>query len=464
MPEIGGRTIVALCRRGGPITWTLLRIRRDGRPLGPPETRTVDAPPIPPDAAPDVGAAALRPALAGLRGEATLVLPADHALLRILDLPTTDPAELASMVELQLDRFSPFPTDHLVAAYEILGVEEGRTRVLVAAVQRAVVEREAALLAGTGLDVRRADLDAMGWWRHLAGAGETERAGLRIHLNMEPDSMIVLAVHNGRPVLLRALGRGLDRDTPAEIEDEVNLTLTTLETEWSLTSDATLVVWFPGEPDPTWAGRLGEACGLPVESASISDLPPLTEGIVQRTLDDPTRVLNLAPAEWEAARRARSLTRRFTLSAAACFGLWLLIVGGFLAALAVREANIQRLARHVDVLEKPAAEVRVLQGRVRSLEDYSDRSRSALEILRQVSQDLPAGLTLTSFSVRKGRTVSLRGEADAVNAVYDFFSALEKSGLFKEVKPEGVTSKPSSGRARSEFRVTATLPGEEAAS
>ncbi len=464
IPDLGSRCIVAFRRRTDSVSWTLLRVRKDAREPAAPESRIVSAPPPPEaDVTPEVAAAALKPALAGLRGEVTLALPADHALLRIFDLPTGDATELPGMVELQVDRFSPFPIDHLVVAHEVLQSTSDRTRVLIAAVRRDIVDREAAILIAAGLDVRRVDLDVLGWWRHLCDIGIREETGLRLHLHLDPAALTVLALQDGHPVLIRALGRGIGTDTPQDIHEEINQTLTTLETEWGLGARASLVVWFEGLADMEWARNLETACGLPVRAATLADLPPLTEGIARRALEETNRTLNLAPPEWESARKSRNATRRIITAAAACVGVWLLAVVVFLGALRLRDGSRARLDIHVKVLEKPAGEVRTLQSRIRALEQYADRTRSALELLRQVSADLPGELTLTSFAFRKGKTLSLRGEADAVNAVYDFFAAMEKSGLYTEVKPEGVTSKPAGGRSRAEFRVSGTLPGGEGA-
>jgi Tfp pilus assembly protein PilN len=178
-------------------------------------------------------------------------------------------------------------------------------------------------------------------------------------------------------------------------------------------------------------------------------------------MEDPDRTLNLAPPEWETARKSRNASRRIIVAAAACVGLWLVVVTGFLVALKLRDASLARLRTRVEVLEKPAGEVRVLQSRTKALEDYGDRSRSALELLRQISTDLPEGLTLSTLSFRKSKSVSLRGEAAAVNAVYDFFASMEKSGLYTTVNPEAVTRK-SGAQARAEFRWSGTLPGGEA--
>ena len=72
---------------------------------------------------------------------------------------------------------------------------------------------------------------------------------------------------------------------------------------------------------------------------------------------------------------------------------------------------------------------------------------------------LPPGVELSSFTYRKGRTVSLRGESANVTPIYDYIEALEQSPLFIEVKPEGVTQAPG-GRRNPEFRLTARMPGD----
>ncbi len=462
--ELGRRSFAAVAWIGDQIVWTVQKFRRDGRAVGPPESRVQPAPSLDLAAPPEVAGAALRPLVANVRGEVTLVLGADSAVLRVVELPTRDPGEIASMAELQLDQISPFPIENLVAGYELLEATAERTCVLLAALPRAQVEQEAARWSAAGLDIRRIDLDILAWWRLLADQNGFAPDRTQLHLILTSPAPMVMATDRGQLRVLRLLAARPDPEELDVLAEELQLTLTALEMQWGIEQVHELVAWFPQDPTPDRVTRLGAAVGLPARAEPLAGIPPLTEGAVRRACDDPSKVLNLAPPEWAAARHSREATRQFALAAAVCWAVWFIAVGGFLIALYLREASVERLRRYVEVLEKPAAEVRATQARIRSLEVYADRTRSALEILREVSADLPPGLTLTSFSLRKGRSVSLRGEADAVNAVYDFFATLERSGLFKEVKPEGVTSKPSGGRARTEFRVTAVLPGEEGAS
>ena len=125
-------------------------------------------------AAPAEGAPAPDPAetlgvaLSGARGGVTLVVPAGQALMRVVDLPSTDPAELRGMAELQVDRFSPFPVEHLVVSHEVFAVREGMARVLLAAVPRTLVDAEAEAFGGADFELERIDLDLLGWWHNVS--------------------------------------------------------------------------------------------------------------------------------------------------------------------------------------------------------------------------------------------------------------------------------------------------------
>ena len=79
--------------------------------------------------------------------------------------------------------------------------------------------------------------------------------------------------------------------------------------------------------------------------------------------------------------------------------------------------------------------------------------------MRAASEGLPEGVELLSFSYRKGKSLALRGEAAEANSVYDYVTALQQSGLFAEVKPEGIVTKAGAGGALvSDFKINATLP------
>ena len=76
---------------------------------------------------PDIGPATalLRKKLGSTEGMISVAIPAEHVLLRVVELPTVEAEELPSMVEFQVDKFSPFPADSALTSFEVL--EQGET-------------------------------------------------------------------------------------------------------------------------------------------------------------------------------------------------------------------------------------------------------------------------------------------------------------------------------------------------
>jgi Tfp pilus assembly protein PilN len=175
-----------------------------------------------------------------------------------------------------------------------------------------------------------------------------------------------------------------------------------------------------------------------------------------------TDALDLVPADWRRAAAARLAKRRLLRVSAAVAAVWLLGISCFAGYYAWHSGGLNKLEQRASDLEEPAAQVRRLEQRVRALEQYTDRTFSVLECLREVSEKLPRGLELTSFSFKKNRDVQIRGFAVSTDKtpVLDFIDALEKSGLFESVTDQQVTLQTKDRQRRAAFKITAILPGD----
>lgn len=401
----------------------------------------------------------------------------DRTLLRIVDLPTNDLSEMQSMVELQVDKFSPFPVEHMAVAFEVLAQRENGSRVLIAAVQRDLINAVGAAFQKVGAWPERLDLDILGWWALLKEREEFVKTGLFVAVRVETGGTWLIICDHGLPVIMRALGGsgGLSEDEYyEEIANEVGYSLATVEAEFGVAGGVRVGVWRSGpsvpprvsvvdstaapEPDALLP-RLSEVCGgAEVHAHRLEEMPPISEGLARRAVTDGL-LLNLAPAEWRAAEQRNALKKSLIAATTAFSLLWLAALGAFSLQMALTRRRLGELKTAVAALETPAAEVRDLSAKVRSFEQYADRSHSAIEALREITLLLPQGVELTSFSFRKGETVNLRGIADYPEPIYDFFQALERSDFFVKVEPGDIRSKIVGGTPKSEFSVTAALPG-----
>lgn len=432
-------------------------------------------------------AAAVKIACGHIKGDLCAALSADKTLMRVVDLPTSDPAEMKGMADLQVDKFSPFPIEHMTVALEVLSQKEKTSRVLIVAVQREIVETFGATLKSAGLLPHWIDVQVMGWWFLLKERGAIPDKGRKVLLLLEPTGAELIVCQDGIPVVFRSLGpgQGLSEDEYfSELADETAYTLTTLEAERGAADGVKVGLWYgagtplPEEPSPegvppkarlpvggppaALVEKLREVCAVDVESGSLDSLPPLSEGLARRIAEKGDRVLNLAPPEWRTQESGRKTRKSLLVASGVFLAVWVLGVSAFLGGLKIQQSRLNQLRSSVAVLEESATKVKELKAKITSFEQYADRSRSALECLREISTLLPEGIDLSSFSYKKGSSLSLRGECGTPEPIYSYVQALQQSPLFTEVKTEGVRSKMTqSGAQKSEFSLTASLPGEE---
>jgi Tfp pilus assembly PilM family ATPase/Tfp pilus assembly protein PilN len=91
-------------------------------------------------------------------------IPRQLVNVRLLELPSIEPAEIADMVELQIGRQTPYSVDEILSGYKDLGaIRQGTyTRVMLVIAQRSVVRERYYAAEGAGLSVERMTVSSEG--------------------------------------------------------------------------------------------------------------------------------------------------------------------------------------------------------------------------------------------------------------------------------------------------------------
>lgn len=407
---------------------------------------------------------ALKKALSGVEGLCCYALPASSMLLRVTELPSTDARELESMVELQVDKFCPFSVEQMQYSFEILVRREEGARVLIAAVKKDVVTTLGSALRHGGIILHRLDCRAVVWWSCMKERGLLAAHGRQTILLLEAGDISMIVLHHGEPVVFRALGMcNLYelREDFEELLDEVRFTLTTLEAEWGSAEEACLDVWSAGDVPEPFRAVLEEAYPGLLHFHRLNELSPLTEALARRSAEQGAVLLNLSPSTWLADERYRAALHRLGLLSALFLGLWLTVMVVLIVYMHIRMQSFDALQSGHAALQERANTARQLRAKVKSLQQYSDRSRSALEVLREVSIRLPAGVDLTSMSYKKGEAANVKGTAGEAEPIHDFIAAVEQSGLFTNVVADNIVSKRDHDKVRTDFSIELELPGGE---
>jgi len=393
-----------------------------------------------------------------LSGPATVGLPAAWALLRVIELPSGTPDELRGMVDLQVDKFSPFPLETSVVSYETLAEKEGRAKVLISALPVETVETLGSALRSSGVVPKRVDLNLMGWWRLLNDADKVQPAGSQAFLILDHKDCDIVIATAGVPVSVRAVS-GLDDLSEAEVADEIVRetvhTLTALDLEHAGEHPAEVSIWHHGgQPPEAILKKFAEQQGTAVKAHSLDDLPPLCEGLARRAEAGPG-LLDLAPPAWKQAEVAQRTRLRILGASAGVLGLWAILMIVLFGGLQFEKKRLESLQAGREALKDPADKARAVRERAIALRLYMDRSRSALECLREISDLLPPGVELKSLTYHKGKNLEISGEADAASLVFDFKKEMEKSSLFASTElPRQMTS-----GGKQVFKITAVFPG-----
>ena len=392
-------------------------------------------------------AEAIRRQCPDLTGAVTIGLAPSQMLMRVVELPTIDPAEMADMIQLQVDQFSPFPEDRMAVSYEVLSATETACCVLIAAVPKEQVESLGELFRPVGVTIQRIDAEIMGWWRLLADSRAIPAQGRHLLLLLEPSGGIWIAVQDGLPQAVKAISpmEGLTPEEYAEeLAGDMGALIVSLDLERGVAPVGGLDCWSRDLDMTVIVARLQQELEPAVRQQSLEILPSLSEGLARRMLVPPfavkarakgiQAVLDLVPVAWRTAVTSRLFQKRLILAVGVAISIWLVGVVVFSVGFQWNRLRLNRLEARLVELQKPADDVRRLQRQIHLFETYLDRQRSALECLREISAVLPKDVDLTSFQFKKGKSISLRGEARAVEPIYDFKKSLDKSSLFKSIE------------------------------
>ena len=409
--------------------------------------------------APHFPAEVLAPIRKSFKGIVTVSLPSSHLLMRVLELPSTDQAELDSMVELQVDQFSPFPLDQLTISYEILDQNESHSRVLAVAAQRKIVDQLGDLFKKQHIHIQSLDSEILSWWKLLQPKVPTE--GRVILLLEEHTEFSLVVVDQGIPICFRSLElfRDVsDESTQQEIIDEIRYALLTLETSYGNNAQCQGEFWSETDIPSAFVKKLESICSRGVNLHDLKTISPLAEGLAQRSMDRTHHHAELIPKEWTDLQRRRQALKIISITSIAILSIWLAVISVTGIVFTIRRSAFNRLQKEATIYEAPAREAKLAREEKISLEKFADRSHSALECLLEATTTLPSSVEINSFDYTKGKAVRLRGTCQTTDPIHSYFDKLGKSTVFSGIKNDRVGIQVRHGERIEAFSVTALLP------
>ena len=340
------------------------------------------------------------------QSEFTLALPLSKLLLQCVRMPVEARTDLLGAAALELDGISPFPDEVLSPAAEVVAETDTDMQVLVSALPAAAAAEIGAALAAAHVHVTRTDATALGWLRSLWPRLSEVEARRRLVLLDLGSGWELAVLDDGAPVQLRGIGLV---DSAAELGREVTLSLLACEAGGVDVGD--VAVCCHAAPGEDVLARLS-AFG-PVRTVLVDNPSAGVEGCARREAEGCS--FDVTPADWSEARTESRFRRKLKAFLAVAIGLWALVMGvlfGYEVVYNMMRDHQKGLRRGEHA--KAYKEVLDMTNRVALIDRYEDRSTCALEMLKLVSDSLPAdddGMVFESFRFRRGESVFVRGKA-----------------------------------------------------
>lgn len=331
--------------------------------------------------------------------EVVLALPLSRLLMKVVRVPAgEDPLVVATPL---LKALSPYPDDPLLVSCEAVCETEAGSIVIAAAFPEGSGDDIAEALDAAKFNVVRIDSLMIGALRGLWSDLHVEDGARRLLVLRETKTISLVVLDGEKPVSIRSVS------VDANLQRETWLSL--LEAED-----------FNG-PRP-----LAETIEREL------DLESALAGVRERSEDPDT--LDVLPDSWREVLEEERFKKKLVRNLIAASVVWIL---GLIVLFGVPKIYDLRTSGMKDLCKAHAAryrEVADMREKTELVRRYSDHARGALEVMKAVSDRLPAGVMLSDWRFSHDKGVTVRCESAVKDDAWELKTRLEKMNVFPVVE------------------------------
>lgn len=362
-------------------------------------------------------------------------LPRSLAASRYIKIPSHSPPEIERMVNLQAPRFLPYPAEELITGFEIVSLEkDGSSRINLAIAQKDTINRLLGSLSGlkrAKIDVFISSYGLCGLYNHFIPKGK----GATALIDADAGGMELAVVLNGKLAFSRHSKFDASPGWKSFFIEELKKTRDSYAKEISPEPWQRIYVFGKTAFSEQVKGVLNEQAQYPVEAVtygnsadSEASFAALTGLGLKKTKDD---YFSLLPADLKAGYRRIARRKKAARIIICACAVVLIVISAF-------SRNLRAKAEYAKELKEQAARMAIeakplerIEKALRVMESRRKPDMIALNALFELHQVTPEGIYLYSFNFEEGNGISVRGQAQELNSVFEFLSSMERSPAFK---------------------------------
>ncbi len=423
------------------------------------------------------------------------VIPANAATAKNIEVPSSDPEEIKSIINLQASRHTPYSREEVLISYINLGLNAaGNTRLLLTIVHRDMVKERISVLERAGLDVQHIlfapESQARFYAKALNLKKEAPPVGI-IDFSLNAASYIVISKGTllfvrHIPVGIKAIMEGAD--APAKLQDEFKKSMEAFTQEDGSEAPASYLVTTAHE-------AVSGILPVLTESLKVEFKVNAFTGFVKGSGDARKKLqsqfaddsfldvvapassaakceINLMPEEMILKKTVERQSKEASRSGVAAVIIMVLVGGMIMSNIYFKDTYLNKNLREEFAPQK--AQVEKLEAqmyKIKLVRGYIKDRMVSLDVIHELYRITPNTIYLNSIVTDEEGTVTIDGISGSMSDVFSYVKSLDDSSMFKEAKTKSTSVKKDNGKDVAAFEIEfklnsykdpSTLTGTEA--
>lgn len=418
-------------------------------------------------------------------------VPRQSATVRFFRLPSSDESEIDKMLEFQVTKQLPFSIEDIVIGHKILSTgQDGYSKVMLAVVQRAVLNNQLGLLKSAWLAPAAMRLSTESILNSfLEAASRTQEAISQPYLLIDVDYISTeLLICDGKDILFnRAFGHGagsvykLDNDSEIlawakVLTGHIKHSLAAFSKDRTTHGASINRIFVSGGVAKFFKyiqQELQTEFNIPVEyfnvleqagagkdvriPADTLNLPVSFSSAIGMVINKEGLQIDLIPKELKAKRlrkqKQSELLRLHVLLASLAISLFVLIG----ARLYYKQMYAKYLDQQLAQMKPYVKKAELIIEKLNLARSQADKDTGPLLILTEIYRIMPQDVNLSMLSFAENEAVILRGTTKVMSRVFEVASLLENSKYFKDVKVAFANKRKTESGESVDFQINCFL-------
>ncbi len=416
------------------------------------------------------------------------VIPANAATAKNIEVPSSDPEEIKSIINLQASRHTPYSREEVLISYSNCGAgTANNTKILLVIAHRNVVKDRVDVLEKAGLNPDRIVFVPEGIARFYAKALNLKKDAAPIGvIDVSVNAIHYIILARGTLAFVRHIPIGVKAimegaDAQAKLIEEFNKSIAAFANEdigqppesYVITTDheavrnllpaleEALKVHFRASPFTHFIkGSAAIKRKLDKEYADDSFLDVIAPVVVANKCD-----VNLMPEEMIHKKTVERQSKEGFRAGITALVMMILIVAISMSRIYFKDTFLNKNLREQYSVQRK--EVEALEARINKtkiVHDYLQKRMVTLDTIHELYAVTPKTVYLNNINMDEDGSLTIDGVADSMSEVFSYVKALDDSPMFKAVKTKSTATKKERNKDVAAFEITFKLEDSSTAS